>query len=95
MAWAQIQKAQEATWEMYEAVQQAIGDDPIEGLIAHAAGEVDGKWQSVSIWESREAHDRFRDERLMPAVVTALGEAVATAGPPPEESFEVKHLIAP
>jgi hypothetical protein len=95
MAWAHIQKAEEATWEMYEHVQRAVGDAPIEGLIAHAAGEVDGKWQSISIWESREAWNRFREERLMPVVTEILGEAVATAGPPPEEWFEVKHLIAP
>lgn len=96
MAWVQIQKASMATWEMYESVQQALGDEPAAGLIAHAAGETaNGTWQSVSIWESREAFDQFRDERLMPAVAATLGDELVAAGPPPEEWFEARHLIAP
>jgi hypothetical protein len=95
MAYVLIQKAQDATWADYEKVSQAVGadDSPPEGLIVHAAGEVDGKWHSVSVWESQEAADRFRDERLLPAVRQALGDAVVEAGPPPTESFEVKHLV--
>ena len=95
MAWAQIQKATEATWEDYETVSNALGsdDNPPEGLIVHAAGEVDGKWQSVSVWESQEAYERFRDEQVFPAVRQTLGDSAIEAGPPPSESFEVKHLI--
>ena len=95
MAWAQIQRSTEATWEDYETVSNAIGadDDPPEGLIVHAAGEVDGKWHSVSVWESQEAYERFRDERVFPAVRQTLGDAAIEGGPPPSESFEVKHLV--
>jgi hypothetical protein len=95
MAWAQIQKSTEATWEDYETVSNAIGsdDDPPAGLIVHAAGEVDGKWQSVAVWESEEAYERFRDERVLPAVRQTLGDSAIEAGPPPMESFEVKHLV--
>ena len=41
MAWVQIQKAQEASWDDYERVSQAAGVDenPPEDLILHAAGE--------------------------------------------------------
>ena len=97
MAWLQYQKAQEATWEDYERVQKAIGiaDNPPEGLILHAAGEEDGRWRMVNVWESEAAFERFRDERLMPAVREAMGEAAIAAGPPPEESFEVKNLVKP
>ena len=95
MAWAQIQKSTEASWDDYETVSNAIGpdDNPPEGLIVHAAGEVDGKWQSVSVWESQEAYERFRDERVFPAVRQTLGDSAIEAGPPPSESFEVKHLV--
>ncbi len=97
MTWVQIQKAEVATWDDYERVSAALGadDNPPEGLILHAAGEEGGRWRSVEVWESEAAYRRFRDERLMPAVVEALGDAMASAGPPPEESFEVKHLIKP
>jgi heme-degrading monooxygenase HmoA len=97
MTWVQIQKAQEATWDDYERVAKAVGVDgnPPEGLIVHAAGEENGKWRSVDVWESEAAYQRFRDERLMPAVREAMGEAAIAAGPPPQESFEVKHLVKP
>ncbi len=95
MTWVLIQKAQEATWEDYERVSQAVGDDPPEGLIVHAAGEEGGKWRSVSVWESEEDWNRFREGRLMPAVTKALGEQAVAAGPPPEEAFEAKHVVKP
>ena len=95
MAWVLVQTAEETGWDEYERVLKAVGveDDPPEGLIVHAAGEEDGKWRSVSVWESEAAYERFRDERLMPAVVQALGEETAQAGPPPQESFEARHLV--
>jgi hypothetical protein len=95
MAWVLIQKAQEMGWAEYERVSRAVGvdDNPPEGLIVHAAGEEDGKWRSVDVWESEAAYQRFRDERLMPAVQEALGEEAVAAGPPPQESFEAKHVV--
>jgi hypothetical protein len=96
MTWVQIQKAAETSWADYERVQQAVGDQPPEGLICHVAGEQpDGNWQSVSIWESEEHFNRFRDEKLLPAVRQVLGEGLAQAGPPPTESFEAKHILTP
>jgi hypothetical protein len=97
MAWVQIQKAQEASWADYERVSRAMGVDenPPEGLILHAAGEEDGVWRSVDIWESEAAYERFRDERLLPAVRETMGDQALAAGPPPQESFEVKHMLNP
>lgn len=97
MTWVLIQKAEDATWDDYERVAKAVGvdDNPPEGLIMHAAGEENGKWRMVDIWESESAYQRFRDQRLMPAVREAMGEAAVAAGPPPQESFEVKHLVKP
>ncbi len=94
MPWVQIQKSTQAKWDDYERVQQVMGDDPPPGLIYHAAGEVEGgRWQSVSIWESEGDFDRFRDERLMPAVQEALGAEMVQSGPPPSETFEAKHVV--
>ena len=95
MPWVQIQKAAQATWDDYAQVQQALeGGGTPAGLIYHAAGEQpDGRWQSVSIWESEEAFERFREERIMPAVRQALGDKMADAGPPPSEWFEAKHVL--
>jgi hypothetical protein len=88
MPWVQIQKAAQASWDDYQRVQQALGDQVPDGLIYHAAGEQEnGRWESVSIWESEEAFNRFRDERIMPAVRETLGEQFIEAGPPPTEAF--------
>jgi uncharacterized protein YeaC (DUF1315 family) len=97
MTWVQIQKAKQATWDDYSRVQHALeGGGTPAGLIYHAAGEQpDGCWQAVSIWESEDGFNRFRDERILPAVRRALGEDMADAGPPPSESFEAKHILAP
>jgi heme-degrading monooxygenase HmoA len=96
MAWVQIQKATQATWDDYEKVRASVGDDAPEGLIYHAAGEQEnGRWQSVSIWESEEHFNRFRDEKLMPAAREALGDTMVDAGPPPQEAFETKHTLQP
>ena len=96
MAWVQIQKSTEATWEDYERVRAAVGDEAPRGLIYHAAGEVaGGRWQSVSVWESEEDFNRFRDERLMPAVQQVLPASLAEGGPPPTETFEAKHILSP
>jgi hypothetical protein len=96
MPWVQIQKSTEATWADYERVQEAVGDDPPEGLIYHAAGEAEGgRWQAVSIWESEDHYTRFRDERILPAVERTLGSAMNEAGPPPAETFEAKHVLKP
>jgi len=94
MAWVQIQKAAQATWDDYQRVQAQVGDNAPEGLIYHAAGEQpNGHWQAVSIWESEEHYARFRDEKLLPAVRDTLGEQMVEAGPPPSETFETKHTI--
>jgi hypothetical protein len=96
MTWVQIQKSTEATWADYERVQEAVGDDAPPGLVYHAAGEIEGgRWQSVSVWESEDDYNRFRDERLLPAVEQALGTAMVEGGPPPSETFEAKHVFKP
>ena len=92
MAWAQIQHAQEHTWEDHERVGALLKGAQPDGLIIRAAGEVDGRWKAVSIWDSREAFDRFVEQQLIPAVREAFGEDAVTAGPPPTEWFEIKQM---
>lgn len=93
MAWVQIQHATQATWDDHEKVGAILGDRKPDGLILRAAGEVDGRWKAISIWESKDAYERFVEQRILPAVKQALGDDIAAAGPPPTEWFEVKHMI--
>ena len=95
MPWVQIQKASETGWDAYERVARGFGEQVPDGLIYHAAGvQENGNWQAVSIWETQEHFNRFRDERILPLVREVLGDDLADAGPPPTESFEARHIIS-
>jgi hypothetical protein len=78
--------------DMYDGVQAEmnIASDPPEGLIFHWAGEVDGKWTISDVWESREAYERFRDERLSPAIQKVSGMDPA-GGPQPTTTESAVH----
>lgn len=45
-----------------------------DGLITHAAYEVDGQLVLSEVWESRRHFDRFAEERLRPAIAEAMGD---------------------
>ena len=49
-------------------------DWPVEGLLVHSAGEAEGGFRVVDVWESEEAAQRF-GERLMPVLEEAGVEA--------------------
>jgi hypothetical protein len=82
--------------DTYDAVNAEMGlDDPPGGLIFHWAGDVDGKWTITDIWESREAYDRFRDERLFPAVQKVTGMDPANGPQPTIIEHPVHNYIKP
>ena len=72
--------------EQYDAVQAQLDIDgePVEGLIFHCAGELEGSFQVFNVWETRENFDRFRTDRLRPAMVAAMGEERVAALPDPD-----------
>ena len=82
---------------MYDGVSAAmdIENDPPAGLIFHWAGDVDGKWTVMNVWESREAYDRFRDERLFPAIRQVSGMDPADGPQPTITEFAVHHHVKP
>ena len=69
---------------------EAVGDEPIEGLIVHAGGASDRGVYSLDVWESKDAADRFLSERLMPAM-----QALGLAGGPPlsVEDHELPYVV--
>jgi hypothetical protein len=72
---------------VYDQVNDRIDPvgDPPAGLIFHSAGpSPDGGWRIVDVWESRDAFDRFFEERVQPAVVEVIGEEALAQGDPPE-----------
>jgi hypothetical protein len=78
--------------EMYDAVHAETMKHPADGLTMHLARKVDGGFQVIEVWESKEQHDRFNAEVVGPIVVRLAG--ADAAGPAPEE-FDVHTLVVP
>jgi hypothetical protein len=83
------------TADVYEAVnaRAEVNENPPEGLLIHTAGEVDGEWQIVDVWQSEEHARRFDEERLAPAIAAVVGSA--PPGPPPRSVYELHRVIRP
>ena len=79
--------------QTYDAVNAKLGieQDLPEGLLMHSAGEVDGGWQIVDVWESEGHAQRFDDERLRPAIAEVSADAPAQ--PPPTTLYQLHSLL--
>ena len=75
--------------ERYEAVTDRVmpGGQLPEGCQLHIAGPVDQGWRVITVWDTREAFDQFRQEKLMPAF-----KEVAGGGSPPVLTPEVNEV---
>jgi hypothetical protein len=82
---------------MYDRVnaEMDIASDPPEGLIFHWAGEVDGKWTVTDVWQARQAYDRFREERLFPAIQNVSGMDPAGGPQPTITELPVHNYVKP
>jgi len=99
MAVGVLTAAPEFTKEIYDGVTEKMfghaapmrEDEAPEGLIVHSAVQGDQGYYVYDIWESREAFQRFLDEKLGPAIGEVMG------GPPPEggqpQFFPVDVLV--
>jgi hypothetical protein len=83
--------------DMYDGVnaEMDVENNPPEGMIFHWVGEVDGKWTITDVWETREAHDRFREERLFPAIQKVSGMDPARGPQPTLTEFAVHNYVKP
>ena len=84
--------------EMLDAVAEEMGVDtaPPDGLIVHTHFVRDGRVQIVDVWESAEAHQRFADARLNPAMEKGAanrGFDLTQAGQPEDEITTVHRMV--
>jgi hypothetical protein len=79
--------------QVYDAVHAEASQHPAEGLLMHLAREVDGGFQVIEVWESKEQCDRYSADVLIPIISRVAGPDAAQ-GPAPEE-FEVHELMVP
>jgi hypothetical protein len=86
------QKFSGGTQAQYDAAHaiMEVDTDPPAGMLAHAAGPVDGGWGVIDFWESRAAFDSFVQERLMPRL-HSLGDR-GFPNPPDVHEFPVHNL---
>jgi hypothetical protein len=84
MTYGMIVRAQ-APVESYEAAHRevlaALDGGKAEGLLCHIGRPVDGGFEVIEVWESKEASAKFNDEVVVPAMIRA---GVLLPEPPPE-----------
>ena len=66
-----------ASWLDYRHFAAALVEPAPTGLILHVAGPTDEGFRIIAIWESEPAWQRFRAERLAPAIACLGGPARA------------------
>jgi hypothetical protein len=80
----------------YDAIKERLNvdADPPAGLIVHTAGFTStGTFRIFDVWESQDAWERFRDDRLMSAVRPVL-ESSGGAPPTNEYTYELHDVVA-
>jgi heme-degrading monooxygenase HmoA len=89
MAVCLVHDAPGVTRAQYEQVfNEVTADGPPQGVRSHVAGATENGWCVVEVWESREALDRFFQERLQQALQRA-----GIGGQP--RIFEVVNTMQP
>jgi hypothetical protein len=81
------------TAEMYEALTGRLmpGDQLPDGCQLHIGGPVEQGWRVISVWESQEEFQRFREETLLPTIRELAGGEPFP--PPVPEINPVQKLI--
>jgi hypothetical protein len=75
----------------YRRVAAEIGDQQPKGVIAHIVVKGDEGLRHIGVWESREDWERFRSERVDPALARVLAAAGVADLPPrvPERELDL------
>ncbi len=79
----------------YQRITEGVGPDVPPGMVVHLAIELpEGGLRYIDVWESKEACDRFGEERLHPVVHPLLGEILGDQLPdePPRTEIRVVHV---
>jgi hypothetical protein len=80
MAVVIVNEIEGAGQEMYETVNPKVapGGQLPEGCQIHIAGPTDNGWRVITVWDSEEQFQQFRDETLIPAIQeSGFGDRVA------------------
>lgn len=78
--------------EQFDAINKLImASEPPNGLLFHSSAPIEGGWQVIDFWESRQTYDA-----AMLVVQKAIESAgVTLQGPPSVEEFAVHEMFRP
>jgi hypothetical protein len=76
-----------ASWEHYQRFVEAFEGPLPDGLVLHAAGPTDEGFRIIAVWESEDAWERFRADRLGTEV-----ESLAHV-PPTFRPLQATHVV--
>jgi hypothetical protein len=68
--------------KIYRQITAAIGDEKPEGLVVHLVLQAESGLRHIEVWDSQQDWQRFRDQRLEPAIHAVLTAAGFTEMPP-------------
>ena len=70
MAVVVVNEIEGGSQELYDQVNPKVmeGDTLPEGCQVHIAGPIDNGWRVITVWDSEEKFQQFRDEKLIPAL---------------------------
>ena len=75
MAVVVVNEIEGGSQELYDRVNPKVMPDGLpDGCQLHIAGPVESGWRVITVWESEERFQRFREETLIPAMREADAE---------------------
>jgi hypothetical protein len=92
MAVVIVNEMQGGSQALYDEVTKRVmpGDQLPDGCRDHIAGPIDGGWRVITVWDSDEQFQRFRNEKLLPALQDAPGSVAPAITADPVH----KHVTA-
>jgi hypothetical protein len=93
MAVVVVTETDGADQEFYETVSGQVmpGGELPEGMQVHIAGPIEGGWRVITVWDSEDQFNQFREEKLIPALQAAgAGDRIA----PKIQANEAYRVIA-
>ncbi len=80
--------------QFYRRVSAEIGDGKPAGLVAHLVARRDGGLRHIEVWNSEDDWERFRTDRLEPALDRVFAAAGFTHRPPPPRTETIDLVDA-
>jgi hypothetical protein len=77
--------------DLYDKVTDKLGfgNQLPDGCQLHIAGPVDEGWRVITVWDSQEGFEQFRDNQLIPTIQEVGGDQAPTPQPSVSEVYRL------